>query len=111
MSGAISADFGDNITVNTISVSSDTEATANITIGDNAESGARDVKVTTSAGTGTGVAVFRVVVKTTESHPSRTWIWIVVGVAVVVLAGAGTTAYIMLKKRSGSSSARPSRKK
>ena len=50
---ATAVSFGDNITIESFTVDSDTQVTANITIDADAPAGARDVSVTTPDGTGT----------------------------------------------------------
>ena len=59
--GATSVSFGDNITVNSFSVDSDTQITANITIDGAAAVGYRDVSVATPEGTDTEANGFMVV--------------------------------------------------
>ena len=59
--GATSASFGDNITVNSFSVDADTQITANISIDGAAAVGYRDVSVATPEGTDTEVNGFIVV--------------------------------------------------
>ncbi len=51
--GATSVDFGANITINSFTVDSATQITANITIGSGAVAGLRDLSVTTPGGTAT----------------------------------------------------------
>jgi hypothetical protein len=58
--GATAVNFGTGITVNSFTVNSDTQITANICIAADAALGARDVSVTTTGGTGTGTALFTV---------------------------------------------------
>ena len=58
--GATAVNFGTGITVNSFTVDSATQITANICIVVNAATGARDVSVTTPNGTGTGTALFTV---------------------------------------------------
>lgn len=53
--------FGAGVTVNSFSAASDTQITGSITIAADASPGARNVSVTTAAGTGTGVGAFTVV--------------------------------------------------
>jgi hypothetical protein len=52
-SAPATANFGNGITVNTVTVNSATQITANITIANNAQLGARNVAVTTPGGTAT----------------------------------------------------------
>ena len=57
----LDADFGDGITVNSVTFVSSTELIANISIADDAEFGARDVEVVSGdAGVGIGVGIFTV---------------------------------------------------
>lgn len=58
--GATEVNFGLGIAVNSFTVNSDTQITANITISSSAALGARDVSVKTAAGTGTEKALFAV---------------------------------------------------
>ena len=53
LTGATTVSFGDQITINSYTVDSDTQVTANITIATDATLGARDVSVTTPGGTST----------------------------------------------------------
>jgi hypothetical protein len=57
---ASSVSFGSEITVNSYSVDSDTQITANITVGDEAGPGLRDISVTTPGGTATLANAFNV---------------------------------------------------
>ncbi len=50
--GATAVSFGANITINSYTIDSDTQVTANITIAENANLGTRNVSVTTPKGTG-----------------------------------------------------------
>ena len=52
LTGATSVSFGGNITINSFTVDSDSQVTANITIASDAVVGYRDVSVTTPEGTG-----------------------------------------------------------
>ncbi len=61
LTGATAVSFGDGITVNSFTVVSAAEITANISIDTTATLGLRDVSVTTSAGTGTLTDGFTVV--------------------------------------------------
>jgi ABC-type Fe3+ transport system substrate-binding protein len=58
--GATAVSFGDGVTVNSNTVVSDTQISANITIAPNATEAARDVSVTSAGGTGTGSGIFTV---------------------------------------------------
>ena len=60
--------FGADITVNSFTVDSDTQITANITVGDEAGPGLRDVSVTTPGGTATLANAFNV----TQAPPGIT---------------------------------------
>ncbi len=60
LTGATSVSFGAGITVNSFTVNSSTQITANISISSTATTGARNVSVTTPAGTGTGSGLFSV---------------------------------------------------
>lgn len=72
LSGTTSVSFGPGITVISFTVNSDTQITATICIDANAAPGARNVSVTTPAGTWTGTALFTVVSQSigTGSHGS-----------------------------------------
>jgi hypothetical protein len=59
--GATLLSFGPGITVNSYTVKSDTEITANITIDGSAAIGSRDVSVTTPGGTATKAGAFAVI--------------------------------------------------
>ena len=60
LTGATAVSFGAGITVNSYTVNSATQITANITIAGAAATGARDVSVTTPGGTGTLTGGFTV---------------------------------------------------
>jgi hypothetical protein len=81
--GATSVSFGSGITVNSFTVNSSNQITANITISSLAMFGDRDISVTTPEGTVTKTASFTV----GESKKGLPfWVWIAIGVdAVVVL--------------------------
>ncbi|MFC1893531.1 right-handed parallel beta-helix repeat-containing protein, partial [Chloroflexota bacterium] len=70
--GATTVSFGSGITVNSFTVDSDTQITANITIAGiltgNTTLGTRDVSVTTDGGTGTQTAGF------TVTAPTEVWV-------------------------------------
>ncbi len=51
LSGATSVSFGEGITINSFTVDSDTQITVSVTINMTAETGLRDIAVTTSSGT------------------------------------------------------------
>jgi len=81
--GATAVSFGSGITVNSFTVNSSNQITANITISSLAMLGDRDISVTTPEGTATKTASFTV----GESKKGLPfWVWIAIGVdAVVVL--------------------------
>ncbi len=62
LNGATEVSFGDGITINSYTVDSDTQVTANITVAGDATPGTRDVSVTTPEGTGTLTDGFAVTV-------------------------------------------------
>jgi hypothetical protein len=81
--GTTAVSFGSGITVNSFTVNSSNQITANITISSLAMLGDRDISVTTPEGTATKTASFTV----GESKKGLPfWVWIAIGVdAVVVL--------------------------
>ena len=88
--------FGSGITVDSFTLDSDSQITANITISSSATAGTTDVSVTTAAGTGSLTDGFTV---TQAAHPNHSNIWIAVGLgaalAVAFSAGAAQAANTM----------------
>jgi hypothetical protein len=96
LSSATAVDFGSGITVSDFRVVSDSEMTAKIAIGSEAEPGARDISVTTPWGTATIPGGF---VVTDIGSRLHLWVFLVAGfgglAALVILASSG----IWLKRR------------
>ncbi len=94
--------FGSGITVDSFTLDSDSQITANITISSSAAAGARDVSVITPAGTGSLTGGFTV---TQAAHPNHSKIWIAVGVGAALAVGIAVYLSIRFIRR------RPVRKK
>ena len=100
--GTSDVSFGSGITVNSFTVDSDTQITANITIAADAATGARDVSVTTAGGTGTLPDGF--IVEAAEVEPAgdeaglRAWVWVLVALAIVG-AAVGTIVFVLRRRR------------
>ena len=87
LSGATGLDFGDGIEITQLTVVSDSEISAEISIEPDAAAGKRDVTVTTPGGTGTVLGGFTVSKAGTGVH-----LWIFVAGVAGGLAGLGLLA-------------------
>lgn len=90
--GATVVSFGDGVTVRSFTVDSDTQITATISIGREAETGTRDVTVTTPNGSETLPALFTVEA-TPSSVPLYVWLLAGFGAAAVLLGLAGAVVW------------------
>jgi large repetitive protein len=90
--GATAISFGDGVTVRSFTVDSDTQISATISISRRAETGSRDVTVTTPEGTETLPGLFSIEVPPT-SVPMYVWLLAGFGAAAVLLGLAGVLVW------------------
>jgi len=101
LNGATGVTFGNGVTVNSFTVDSLYQITANITIAAETPGGARNVEVMTPGGVGrlnSGFTVREAIPVPAEESGSRMWIqWLVLG---VVCAGLlGVAGYLLVRRR------------
>ena len=97
LGGATAVDFGPGVTVEGLTIDSASQITVDVKVASDAQSGSRDVTVTTQQGVATLEDAFTV--KKASSGGMPVWIWPVVALAVIAAGAGGFFLFFILPRR------------
>jgi len=97
LGGATEVDFGPGVTVEGLTIDSASQITVDVKVASDAQSGSRDVTVTTPQGVATLTDAFTV--KKAPSGGMPVWIWPVAALAVIAAGAGGFFLFFLLPRR------------
>ena len=97
LGGATTVDFGPGVTIEGMTIDSASQITVDVKVASDAQSGLRDVSVTTPQGVATLTDAFTV--KNAPSEGVPVWVWPVVALAVVAAGAGGFFLFFLLPRR------------
>jgi VCBS repeat-containing protein len=97
LGGATEVDFGPGVTVEGLTIDSASQITVDVKVASDAQSGSRDVTVTTPQGVATLTDAFTV--KKAPSGGTPVWIWPVAALAVIAAGAGGFFLFFLLPRR------------
>jgi len=97
LGGATEVDFGPGVTVEELTIDSASQITVDVKVASDAQSGSRDVSVTTPQGVATLTDAFTV--KKAPSGGTPVWIWPVAALAVIAAGAGGFFLFFLLPRR------------
>jgi VCBS repeat-containing protein len=97
LGGATEVDFGPGVTVQGLTIDSASQITVDVKVASDAQSGSRDVTVTTPQGVATLTDAFTV--KKAPSGGTPVWIWPVAALAVIAAGAGGFFLFFLLPRR------------
>jgi VCBS repeat-containing protein len=97
LGGATAVDFGPGVTIEALAVDSASQITVDVKVASDAQSGSRDVTVTTPQGVATLTDAFTV--KKAPSGGTPVWIWPVAALAVIAAGAGGFFLFFLLPRR------------